>query len=166
MITCRSVIARGRVPVGATPPVAPRPAGRDNTDDHPNSPAAPEPDMTLLTRAAAAAALALVVIGPGVPAEPVVPKSPLTPDGERATFRLAPGLRIDLVAAEPQVESPVFCTFDESGRLWVVEMRDYPNGPAPGKPPEGRIKILEDRDGDGRFETVTVFADNLLFANG
>jgi putative membrane-bound dehydrogenase-like protein len=119
-----------------------------------------------LPRRAAAVALALLVIRPGVPAEPVVPKSPLTPDEERTTFRLAPGLRIDLVAAEPQIESPVFCTFDESGRLWVVEMRDYPNGPAPGKPPEGRIKILEDRDGDGRFETVTIFADNLLFANG
>ncbi len=94
------------------------------------------------------------------------PKSPLTPDAERATFHLAPGLRIDLIAAEPQVESPVACAFDEAGRLWVVEMLDYPNGPAPGKPPEGRIKVLEDKDGDGRYETATVFADKLLFANG
>jgi putative membrane-bound dehydrogenase-like protein len=119
-----------------------------------------------LPRRAAVAALALLVIGPGVPAAPDVPRSPLAPDEERATFRLAPGLRIDLVAAEPLIESPVFCTFDENGRLWVVEMCDYPNGPAPGKPSEGRIKVLEDRDGDGRFETATVFADNLLFANG
>jgi putative membrane-bound dehydrogenase-like protein len=45
-------------------------------------------------------------------------------------------------------------------------MRDYPNGPAKGQPPEGRIRVLEDRDGDGRYEHSTVFADRLLFANG
>ncbi len=95
-----------------------------------------------------------------------VPKSPLTPDAEKATFHLAPGLRIDLVVAEPEVESPVACEFDEAGRLWVVEMLDYPNGPAKGQPGQGRIKVLEDRDGDGRYEHATVFADQLLFANG
>lgn len=94
------------------------------------------------------------------------PKSPLSPDAEKSTFRLAPGLRIDLIAAEPQVESPVACAFDEAGKLWVVEMLDYPNGPAKGEPGQGRIKVLEDRDGDGRFEHATVFADRLLFANG
>jgi putative membrane-bound dehydrogenase-like protein len=82
------------------------------------------------------------------------------------TLRVDPGLRVELVAAEPEVESPVALAFDEDGRLWVVEMRDYPNGPPPGQPPEGRIKLLDDRDGDGRYETATVFADGLLFANG
>jgi putative membrane-bound dehydrogenase-like protein len=109
---------------------------------------------------------AFALAGLALAAPPPAPKSPLDPDAERATFRLAPGLRIDLVAAEPQVESPVACAFDEAGRLWVVEMPDYPNGPAPGQPPQGRIKVLEDRDGDGRFEHAAVFADNLLFANG
>src|SRR5207253_3920191 len=52
------------------------------------------------------------------------------------------------------------------GRLWVVEMRDYPNGPKKGEPAQGRIRILEDKDGDGFFETATTWADNLLFANG
>ena len=56
--------------------------------------------------------------------------------------------------------------FDEDGRLWVVEMRDYPNGPPKGQPPQGRIRILEDKDGDGRYEHSTVYADKLLFANG
>ena len=84
----------------------------------------------------------------------------------RKLFRLDAGLRIELVAAEPQIESPVAMAFDEDGRLWVVEMRDYPNGPAKGQPPQGRISILEDSDGDGLYETATVFADNLLFANG
>ncbi len=92
--------------------------------------------------------------------------TPLPPDQARAQFRVAPGLRVELVAAEPQVESPVAMAFGEDGRLWVVEMLDYPNGPPQGQPPEGRVKILEDRDGDGRFETATVFADKLLFANG
>src|SRR5438552_9530424 len=92
--------------------------------------------------------------------------SPLTPQQAQKEFRLHPGLRIELVACEPQIESPVAMQFDEDGRLWVVEMPDYPNGPAKGDKPHGRIKILEDKDGDGFYETATVFADNLLFANG
>jgi putative membrane-bound dehydrogenase-like protein len=71
-----------------------------------------------------------------------------------------------LVACEPQIESPVAMQFDPDGRLWVVEMRDYPNGPGKGEKPLGRIRILEDKDGDGFFETSTIWADNLLFANG
>jgi putative membrane-bound dehydrogenase-like protein len=100
------------------------------------------------------------------PVKPPAGKGPLAPAPARKAFRLAPGLRAEVVAAEPEVESPVALAFDEDGRLWVVEMRDYPNGPAPGRPPEGRIRVLEDRDGDGRYEHSTVFADRLLFANG
>lgn len=101
-------------------------------------------------------------------AEPATPPkpSPLSPADELATFRLFPGLRMELVAAEPLIESPVAMAFDENGKLWVVEMLDYPNGPAKGQPPQGRIKVLEDRDGDGRYESGSVFADRLLFANG
>ena len=68
--------------------------------------------------------------------------------------------------SEPQIESPVAMAFDEEGRLWVVEMRDYPHGPPPGQPPESRIKVLDDRDGDGRFETSIVFQDEIAFPNG
>ncbi len=103
----------------------------------------------------------------GAPPTPTADlRSPLSPQEARKHFRLTAGLRIELVASEPQIESPVAMAFDEDGRLWVVEMRDYPNGPAKGQPPEGRIKLLEDRDGDGVYETSRVFADNLLFANG
>src|SRR5262245_35583276 len=94
------------------------------------------------------------------------PATPPTPKAVQASFKLEPGLRIELVACEPQIESPVAMAFGEDGRLWVVEMRDYPNGPAKGEKPAGRIRVLEDRDGDGFFEHSTVFADNLLFANG
>jgi putative membrane-bound dehydrogenase-like protein len=92
--------------------------------------------------------------------------SPLSPQEALKRFRLDPGLKIELVASEPQIESPVAMAFDENGRLWVVEMRDYPNGPGKGQPPQGRIRLLEDRDGDGFYERSTVFADRLLFANG
>jgi putative membrane-bound dehydrogenase-like protein len=85
---------------------------------------------------------------------------------ESSSFHLAAGLRMELVAAEPEIESPVAMEFDEEGRLWVVEMRDYPHGPRAGSGPQGRIRVLEDRDGDGRYERSTIFAEGLLFANG
>jgi putative membrane-bound dehydrogenase-like protein len=94
------------------------------------------------------------------------PGKPLDAKDAQKLFKLDDGLRIELVACEPQIESPVAMAFDPDGRLWVVEMRDYPNGPDKGKPPLGRIRILEDKDGDGFFETSTIWADNLLFANG
>jgi putative membrane-bound dehydrogenase-like protein len=92
---------------------------------------------------------------------------PLSAEESLRHFVLADdGLEIQLVAAEPQVIDPVAIRFDEDGRLWVVEMRDYPHGPKPGEQPLSRIKVLEDRDGDGRYETATTFADGLLFATG
>jgi putative membrane-bound dehydrogenase-like protein len=100
------------------------------------------------------------------PQKPAAVSGPLSPQEALKAFHVAPGLRVELVAAEPEIESPVAMAFDEDGKLWVVEMRDYPNGPPKGQPPEGRIRVLEDRDGDGRYETSTVFADHLLFANG
>src|SRR4051812_26576178 len=92
--------------------------------------------------------------------------TPLSPDQALSSFQLEPGLRIELVASEPLVVSPVAMTFDERGRLYVVENRGYPTGPAPGQPPAGVIALLEDIDGDGRYEKRTVFADGLTFPNG
>lgn len=122
------------------------------------------PAVLLTWCAIAGAALFFIQADEPAPAEPR--KGPTDPVKALKEFRLSPGLRIELVAAEPQIESPVAMAFDEDGRLWVVEMKDYPYGPPKGKPPQGRIKILEDRDGDGVYETSTLFADNLLFANG
>lgn len=92
--------------------------------------------------------------------------SPLSPEDSLKHLRLLPGLKLELAAREPEIVDPVAMRFDEQGRLWVVEMRDYPHGPAEGEEPQSVIKTLEDRDGDGRFETATVFADKLLFATG
>jgi putative membrane-bound dehydrogenase-like protein len=87
---------------------------------------------------------------------------PPTPEEERAAMRLAdPSLTIALVASEPQVVSPVAIAWDENGRLYVAEMRDYPVAP-----PGGQVRRLEDRDGDGRYEHATVFADGLPYPNG
>ncbi|MER3417158.1 MAG: dehydrogenase [Gemmataceae bacterium] len=94
--------------------------------------------------------------------------SPLEPHEEAQTFRLLPGLRIELVACEPQVIDPVAMTFDEAGRLYVVEMPSYPNGGIGEGTPAiaGRVKVLADRDGDGFFETASTFADDLRFPTG
>ncbi len=81
-------------------------------------------------------------------------------------FETAPGVRVELVAAEPEVIDPVEVRFDERGRLWVVEMRGYPQGPPEGEAPRSRIRVLEDRDGDGYFETARTFADGLLLPTG
>jgi putative membrane-bound dehydrogenase-like protein len=87
---------------------------------------------------------------------------PLSPRQEQATFHVPKGFRVELVACEPQVIDPVSFAFDEDGRLFVVEMPGYPNnGVGSGKVTSGRIKLLEDRDGDGFYEHATLFADGL-----
>ena len=96
--------------------------------------------------------------------EPVT--SPVEPKATLANFEVHPDFEIQLVASEPQIVDPVAIRFDEYGNLWVVEMRDYPHGPADGEKPTSRIKILRDEDADGFFETSHIFADNLLFATG
>src|SRR5688572_18086379 len=83
-----------------------------------------------------------------------------------AKFQLPAGLTVELAAQEPNVESPVAISFDERGRMFVAEYRDYPTGPKPGEPPLSRIRLLEDKDGDGFFESATIYADKLSFAQG
>jgi putative membrane-bound dehydrogenase-like protein len=84
-----------------------------------------------------------------------------------ATLRVEEGLRVELVAAEPLVVSPAAFAFDERGRLYVAENRGYP-GPIKGTegPQAGRIALLEDTDGDGKFDRRTEFATGLGFPNG
>ncbi|MBA3482164.1 MAG: c-type cytochrome [Pirellulales bacterium] len=90
---------------------------------------------------------------------------PLEPAHALADFELPDGYRIELVAAEPEVVDPIAIAFDERGRIWIVEMRDYPTL-EPGQEPSSRIRVLEDRDGDGLFETGGTFADGLVFPTG
>jgi len=92
--------------------------------------------------------------------------SPLAPGKALKAFQAAPGLRVELVAAEPLVASPCAIAFDSKGRLFVAENRGYPIGPKEGQKPAGVIAMLEDTDGDGRMDKRTVFADGLTFPNG
>src|SRR5438128_8517807 len=93
-----------------------------------------------------------------------IPPAPVrTPEEELRTFKLPPGFRMELVAAEPMVEEPIALTFDPDGRVYVVELRAYmPDMAGTGElDPIGRIVRLEDTDGDGKMDKRTVFLDKL-----
>jgi putative membrane-bound dehydrogenase-like protein len=84
-----------------------------------------------------------------------------------AQFQLEPGLRIELVAAEPLVIDPSAITFDEDGVMFVAENRGYPDPVDGGAPTNhGRIARLEDKDGDGRMDHRTEFVTGLTYPNG
>jgi putative membrane-bound dehydrogenase-like protein len=88
------------------------------------------------------------------------------------SIRLPEGFRAKIAAAEPLIEDPVAIDWGPDGSLYVVEMRDYPNGLTwfqQGDPigvPGGRVKLLRDTDGDGVYDKSTVFADELSFPCG
>jgi putative membrane-bound dehydrogenase-like protein len=93
-----------------------------------------------------------------------LPRLPATePVDAPATFRIHPGFRLELLAAEPTVRSPVAACFDADGRLYVVEMRGYP---FPEPMPTGGVSLLEDADGDGRFEKRSEFVAGLEWPTG
>ncbi len=95
------------------------------------------------------------------------PPGPLSPKEEKESFKLDERFKIELVASEPDVVDPVAMCFDEKGRMFVCEMRGYPNGGVgTGKETRGKIKMLIDKDGDGLFETATTFAEDLRFPMG
>ena len=80
-----------------------------------------------------------------------------------ADMMLTDGFQAELIAAEPDVHQPIAFAIDERGRLWIAEAFSYPT-----KQPEGegkdRILILEDRDGDGTFETKTTFIEGSILS--
>jgi Trehalose utilisation len=87
-------------------------------------------------------------------------------------FALPAGLKAKLFVAEPQVFKPITMTWDHLGRLFVAETLDYPNELQPKGKGRDRISIVEDTDGDGKADKVSLFADNLsiptslCYANG
>ncbi len=81
-----------------------------------------------------------------------------TPGESVKGFKVPPGWEVKLVAAEPDVVNPIAFTFDEKGRLWVLECFEYPKRTPKGKKPRDRIKIIEPDPKGGRPK-VTVWAE-------
>jgi mono/diheme cytochrome c family protein/glucose/arabinose dehydrogenase len=89
---------------------------------------------------------------------------PLNPDEALAAFRVDAGLRVELVACEPLVSSPVCAVFDERGRLFVCEMPSYMrdiDGTDEARA-DGVVALLEDTDGDGRMDKRSAFLSGLV----
>ena len=104
----------------------------------------------------------------GAPQAPVAPMPPapapvLTPEDALKSLTVAPGYKVEIAASEPLIHAPVAIQFGPDGRLWVVEMNGY--SPVLGGLGEddanGRVVVLRDRDGDGRYDDATVFLENL-----
>lgn len=92
------------------------------------------------------------------------PPVPLSPKDAMKTFEVEKGFRVELVASEPMIQAPVAISFDDQGRLYVVEMRGYMHDMhgAGEDQPTGRVSLLEDTDGDGRMDKSTAFLDGLI----
>jgi putative membrane-bound dehydrogenase-like protein len=140
-----------------------------------------------LAIAALLGALVLVPMAGAAPTDPLtatdqnemadkLPRVPPTPAAEAAkTFQVLDSFHMDLLASEPLVASPVAMTYDENGRAFVCEMRDYPytdkarHKPRQENPTDdaiGRIRLLEDLDGDGVFDKATIFAEQISWPTG
>jgi len=91
---------------------------------------------------------------------------PRAPADSQKLIQLPEGFEARLFASEPEVVNPVAMTWDPQGRLWVLELYEYPKGAPKGEKPRDRIKILEDTDADGKADKVTVWADGLNLACG
>jgi mono/diheme cytochrome c family protein/glucose/arabinose dehydrogenase len=95
---------------------------------------------------------------------PPAPAPVLTTDAALKSLTVAPGYKVELAASEPLIHAPVAIQFGPDGRMWVVEMNGY--SPVLGgegeDAPNGRVVVLRDRDGDGRYDDAVVFLDNQI----
>ncbi|TLP71257.1 PVC-type heme-binding CxxCH protein [Maribacter sp. ACAM166] len=87
---------------------------------------------------------------------------PLSPEASKKLIQVPAGFDVQLFASEPDIINPIAMNWDEKGRLWVIETVDYPNTVRNDNSiGDDKVKILEDTDGDGKADKVTVFADKL-----
>lgn len=88
----------------------------------------------------------------------------VSPEESLKEMHIEDGFGIQLVASEPLVSTPIALTFDEQGRIWVVEMQGYmPDTSGSGEDqPTGKIVILEDKNKDGVADKRTLFLDSLV----
>src|SRR5262249_14215863 len=84
-----------------------------------------------------------------------------SPQASLRCLKPRPGFVAELAAAEPLVLDPIALAWGPDGKLWVVEMGDYPLGVDGKGKPGGRVLYLEDTDGDGVYDKATVFLDGL-----
>jgi putative heme-binding domain-containing protein len=151
-----------------------------------------------MTRRRAVTVLPLVLLSLGCFFQVALPdEKPSLPAGvppkvhakeAKKTIQVAKGLDIQLLASEPMVRQPVNITFDDRGRLWVLEYLQYPNpnglkplevdqylrtkyDKVPAPPPNGpkgadRIIVLEDPDGEGRYRKSKPVITGLNLASG
>jgi putative membrane-bound dehydrogenase-like protein len=87
------------------------------------------------------------------------------PEEERKTFIVADGFEVNLYAADPLLAKPIQMNFDAQGRLWIASSEVYPQV-KPGQKATDKILVLEDKNGDGKADKTTVFADGLLIPTG
>src|SRR5262245_29487969 len=86
---------------------------------------------------------------------------PKEPDEAVKTFQTPKGFRMDLIAREPLLTSPVAITYDENGNMYVAEMVDFPFPEKAAGKSNGRVRFLQDKDGDGKFDTTSIFVDDI-----
>jgi putative membrane-bound dehydrogenase-like protein len=91
---------------------------------------------------------------------------PLSPEASLKTMRARPGFKIELVASEPLIRDPIAFDWSADGRLWVLEMSDYPLGVDGQGAPGGRLRVLTDTNGDGRYDEAVTFLDQLSCPEG
>jgi putative membrane-bound dehydrogenase-like protein len=95
-----------------------------------------------------------------------MPQRARPPGAALKTIHAAAGFKVELVASEPLVKDPIALDWGADGRLWVVEMGDYPLGTDGKGKPGGVVRFLEDTDGDGVYDKQTTFLDGLPFPTG
>lgn len=118
--------------------------------------------LSLRSMAVATVCIGLIAIGLLAEASPpVAPTEALSPEEERAKFKLPPGFEIQLVASEPEIQKPMNLAFDARGRLWVTHSVEYPFAAVPGAAPRDGLTVLEGFGPDGRATKATRFADGL-----
>jgi putative membrane-bound dehydrogenase-like protein len=99
-------------------------------------------------------------------ARPPARVEPKSPEESLRAMTVQPGFHVELAAAEPLLRSPVAIDFDEDGRMYVVQYTEYNDFAATRPHGSSAIRLLEDRDGDGRYEHSIHFADDVKFATG
>jgi putative membrane-bound dehydrogenase-like protein len=98
--------------------------------------------------------------------EPLTFQKPFSPKGSMERTQVPADCELKLFAAEPDIAKPIAFAWDERGRCWVVETRDYPHGVSENHEGQDSVKICEDTDGDGKADKFTVFADKLNLPTG